>query len=66
MSILSVLDVFYSVDAFWRQFEPLWEREQVVVGKRHPCLLGCVRFWSDGCVVLSWVDQHMKESPYGQ
>jgi hypothetical protein len=26
--------VFCSVDAFWQQFEPLWEREQVAAGRR--------------------------------
>jgi len=31
---MSILDLFCSVDAFWQQFEPLWEREQVAAGRR--------------------------------
>jgi transposase len=31
---MSILDLFCSVDAFWQEFEPLWEREQVAAGKR--------------------------------
>lgn len=31
---MSILDLFCSVDAFWRMFEPLWERELVASGKR--------------------------------
>jgi len=30
---MSILDLFCSVDTFWRQFEPLWEREQVSAGR---------------------------------
>ena len=30
---MSRLDLFCSVDAFWRQFEPLWERELVAAGR---------------------------------
>ena len=26
---MSILDLYCSVDAFWREFEPLWEREQL-------------------------------------
>ena len=32
---MSVLDLFCSVDEFWQQFEPVWEREQVAAGRRH-------------------------------
>lgn len=31
---MSILDLFCSVDAFWQQFEPLWEQEQVAAGRR--------------------------------
>lgn len=31
---MSILDLFCSVDAFWQQFEPLWERELVAAGRR--------------------------------
>jgi hypothetical protein len=31
---MSILDLFCSVDAFWRQFEPVWERELVRSGAR--------------------------------
>jgi hypothetical protein len=31
---MSILDLYCSVDAFWQQFEPLWEREQVATGRR--------------------------------
>lgn len=31
---MSIRDLFCSVDAFWQQFEPLWEREQVAAGRR--------------------------------
>ena len=31
---MSILDLFCSVDAFWQQFEPLWEREQLASGRR--------------------------------
>src|SRR5579859_2398063 len=31
---MSILDLFCSVDAFWQQFEPLWEREQVAAGRQ--------------------------------
>ena len=31
---MSILDLFCSVDAFWQQFEPLWEREQIATGRR--------------------------------
>jgi hypothetical protein len=31
---VSRLDLFCSVDAFWRRFEPLWEREQLAHGRR--------------------------------
>ena len=31
---MSILDLFCSVDAFWQQFAPLWEREQVAAGRR--------------------------------
>src|SRR6185437_1311587 len=31
---MSILDLFYSVDAFWQQFAPWWEREQVASGRR--------------------------------
>lgn len=30
----SILDLFCSVDTFWQWFEPQWEREHVVSGKR--------------------------------
>jgi hypothetical protein len=31
---MSVLELYCSVDAFWQAFAPLWEREQVVSGRR--------------------------------
>src|SRR5579864_8074008 len=31
---MSILDLFVSVDTFWQQFEPLWEREQLAHGRR--------------------------------
>ena len=31
---MSILDLFCSVDAFWQEFEPLWERELVAAGRR--------------------------------
>ena len=31
---MSILDLFCSVDTFWQQFEPLWEREQLAAGTR--------------------------------
>jgi hypothetical protein len=31
---MSILDLFCSVDAFWGVIEPLWEREQVAVGRQ--------------------------------
>ena len=31
---MSILDLYCSVDAFWRQFEPLWEQQQVASGRR--------------------------------
>ena len=31
---MSILDLYCSVDAFWRVFEPLWEREQLASGQR--------------------------------
>ena len=31
---MSILDLFCSVDAFWRQFEPLWEQQHVARGRR--------------------------------
>lgn len=31
---MSILDVYCSVDAFWRVFEPLWEREQLASRQR--------------------------------
>ncbi len=31
---MSILDLFCSVDTFWQQFEPFWEREQVAAGTR--------------------------------
>lgn len=31
---MSILDLFCSVDAFWQQFEPFWEREQLAAGSR--------------------------------
>jgi Transposase DDE domain len=31
---VSILDLFCSVDAFWQEFEPLWERELVAAGRR--------------------------------
>jgi hypothetical protein len=31
---MSILDLYCSVDAFWQQFAPLWEREQVAAGRR--------------------------------
>ncbi|MGZ3601596.1 MAG: transposase, partial [Ktedonobacterales bacterium] len=31
---MSILDVYCSVDTFWQQFAPLWEREQLALGKR--------------------------------
>jgi hypothetical protein len=31
---MSILDLYCSVDAFWRLFEPLWEREQLASGQR--------------------------------
>lgn len=29
---MSILDLYCSVDAFWQQFEPWWERERLVAG----------------------------------
>ncbi len=34
MSILDLDALFCSVDAFWRTFEPLWERKLLAAGKR--------------------------------
>ncbi|WIG57570.1 MAG: hypothetical protein OJF49_000315 [Ktedonobacterales bacterium] len=31
---MSILDLYCSVDTFWQQFAPLWERELVAAGKR--------------------------------
>jgi hypothetical protein len=31
---MSILDLFCSVDTFWQQFEPLWEREQLRGGRQ--------------------------------
>ncbi len=31
---MSILDRYCSVDTFWQQFEPLWEREQLAAGTR--------------------------------
>jgi hypothetical protein len=31
---MSIVDLYCSVDTFWQQFAPLWEREQVATGKR--------------------------------
>ena len=31
---MSILDLFCSVDTFWQQLEPLWEREQLATGAR--------------------------------
>jgi Transposase DDE domain len=31
---MSLLDLFCSVDTFWQQFEPLWEREQLHEGRQ--------------------------------
>src|SRR6185312_9362942 len=31
---MSILDLFCSVDAFWRAFEPCWERELLATGTR--------------------------------
>ena len=31
---MSILDLYCSVDTFWQQFAPLWEREQVAAGRR--------------------------------
>lgn len=31
---MSILDLFCSVDAFWQQFAPLWERELIAAGRR--------------------------------
>ncbi|MGZ6362554.1 MAG: IS982 family transposase, partial [Ktedonobacterales bacterium] len=31
---MSILDLFVSVDTFWQAFEPLWEHEQVALGRR--------------------------------
>ena len=31
---MSILDLFCSVDEFWQQFEPLWERELLASGQR--------------------------------
>jgi len=31
---MSILDLYCSVDAFWRRFEPLWERELLASGQR--------------------------------
>jgi hypothetical protein len=31
---MSILDLFCSVDAFWQQFAPWWEREMVAAGRR--------------------------------
>jgi transposase len=33
--MMSILDLFCSVDAFWQRFEPLWERELLASGQRH-------------------------------
>ena len=32
---MSILDLYCSVDAFWQQFAPWWEREQLASGQRH-------------------------------
>ncbi len=32
---MSILDLFCSVDAFWRVFEPFWERELLNGASRH-------------------------------
>ncbi|HEU5348606.1 MAG TPA: IS982 family transposase [Ktedonobacterales bacterium] len=31
---MSILDLYCSVDAFWRAFEPFWEREQLAAGRQ--------------------------------
>lgn len=31
---MSILDLYCSVDAFWQQFEPVWEQQQVAAGRR--------------------------------
>ena len=31
---MSILDLFCSVDTFWQQFAPRWEREQLAAGTR--------------------------------
>ncbi|MGZ3640063.1 MAG: IS982 family transposase, partial [Ktedonobacterales bacterium] len=31
---MSIVDLYCSVDTFWQQFEPLWERELLATGKR--------------------------------
>ena len=31
---MSILDLYCPVDAFWRRFEPLWERELLASGQR--------------------------------
>lgn len=31
---MSILELFVSVDSFWQQFEPVWEREQLAAGRR--------------------------------
>ena len=31
---MSILDLYCSVDAFWQQFAPWWERDQIASGKR--------------------------------
>ena len=33
--VLSILELFCSVDAFWQRFAPQWERELVASGRRH-------------------------------
>jgi hypothetical protein len=33
---MSILDLYCSVDAFWQQFEPWWERERLVAGSSGP------------------------------
>ena len=32
---MSILDLYCSVDTFWQQFAPWWEREQLASGRRH-------------------------------
>jgi DDE family transposase len=32
--LMSILDLYCSVDAFWQRFEPLWERELLASGQR--------------------------------